>query len=76
MDCPKCEWSAGGKLSDVVSMRIYIVEDALHDSRHVGEVLRDYFPAETAPATTWIGVRALANEGFLVEIEAIGVIDL
>ena len=40
MDCPKCEWPAGGKLSDVVSMRMYIVEDALHDSRHVGEALR------------------------------------
>ena len=67
--------AAGGKLTDVVSMRIYIVEDVLHESRHVGEALREYFPADSAPATTWIGVRALANEEFLIEIEAIGVIE-
>ena len=68
--------AAGGKLTDVVSMRIYIVDEALAESHHMSEALRDYFPEESAPATTWIGVRALANEDFLVEIEAIGVIEL
>jgi len=67
--------AAGGRLEDVVSMRIYIVEDVLAESRHVSQALRDYFAAERAPATTWIGVRALANPEFLIEIEAIGVID-
>jgi len=67
--------AAGGRLEDVVSMRIYIVEEALGESRHISQALRDYFPAHQAPATTWIGVRALANPEFLIEVEAIGVID-
>lgn len=67
--------AAGGQLSDVVSLRIYIVEEALDESRHISQALRDTFPADQAPATTWIGVRALANPEFLIEIEAIGVIE-
>lgn len=67
--------AAGGDLTDVVSMRIYIVEEALSESHHISEALRDYFPTDQAPATTWIGVRALANQDFLIEIEAIGVIE-
>jgi enamine deaminase RidA (YjgF/YER057c/UK114 family) len=66
--------AAGGRLEDVVSMRIYIVEDVLDESRHISQALRETFPADLAPATTWIGVRALANPDFLIEIEAIGVI--
>ncbi len=66
---------AGGRLEDVVSLRIYIVEAALDESRHISQALRDTFPAEQAPAATWIGVRALASPAFLIEIEAIGVID-
>jgi enamine deaminase RidA (YjgF/YER057c/UK114 family) len=67
--------AAGGQLADVVSMRIYIVEDVLGESHHVSEALRDTFSPDQAPATTWIGVPALADEEFLVEIEAIGVIE-
>jgi enamine deaminase RidA (YjgF/YER057c/UK114 family) len=67
--------AAGGRLQDVVSMRIYIVEQALADLAPVGEALRHFFTEDQAPATTWIGVRALANPDFLIEIEAIGVID-
>ncbi len=67
--------AAGGQLSDVVSLRIYIVEEALDESRHISQALRDTFPAEQAPAATWIGVRALASPEFLIEIEAIGVIE-
>lgn len=66
---------AGGDLTDVVSMRIYIVEEMLSKSHHISEALRDYFPEDQAPATTWIGVRALSNQDFLIEIEAIGVIE-
>ena len=66
---------AGGSLTDVVSMRIYIVEDVLAEDHHVGAALREFFPPEHAPATTWIGVRALANKDFLVEIEAVAVIE-
>ena len=67
--------AAGGVLTDVVSLRIYIVEDRLEESHHISEALKEFFPANYAPATTWIGVRALANKDFLIEIEAIGVLE-
>ena len=50
---------AGGKLTDVVSLRIYILEEKLNESRHISEALKSFFPENQAPATTWIGVRAL-----------------
>jgi enamine deaminase RidA (YjgF/YER057c/UK114 family) len=67
--------AAGGTLTDVVSMRIYIVEEKLDEDHYITEVLKAFFPEDQAPATTWIGVRALANKEFLIEIEAIGVIE-
>ncbi|MEZ4870360.1 MAG: RidA family protein [Caldilineaceae bacterium] len=67
--------SVGGVLTDVVSMRIYIVEAKLAEDQHVGAALREFFPAEQAPTTTWIGVRALANPAFLIEIEAVAVVE-
>ena len=67
--------AAGGVLGDVVSMRIYIVEEKLAENAAISEALKAFFPGEQAPATTWIGVRALANEGFLIEIEAIAVVE-
>ena len=66
---------AGGSLTDVVSMRIYVVKEKLEETHHISEALKEFFPAERAPATTWIGVHALANRDFLIEIEAIGVIE-
>lgn len=67
--------AAGGNLSDVVSLRIYIVDYAPERSSVVTNALREAFPAPDRPATTWIGVAALANPGFLIEIEAIAVLD-
>lgn len=66
---------AGGALSDVVSMRIYIVESQAERLKPIGDALKAFFPADRAPATTWIVVRALADEVFLVEIEATAVIE-
>jgi 2-iminobutanoate/2-iminopropanoate deaminase len=66
---------AGGDLSDVVSMRIYIVHSQMGNSRAIREALQEFFPGDSPPATTWIGVQSLANADFLVEIEAIAVIE-
>jgi enamine deaminase RidA (YjgF/YER057c/UK114 family) len=41
----------------------------------VGGVLRSFFPGEIKPASTWIGVTALADPAFLVEVEATAVLD-
>ena len=67
--------AAGGQLTDVVSMRIYILGERLAESAVISEALRSFFPQERAPATTWIGVRALARDEFLIEIEATAVIE-
>ena len=67
--------AAGGTLADVVSLRIYIVNPKPGDTGPVGEALREFFSADTPPASTWIGVMSLAMPEFLIEIEAIAVIE-
>ena len=67
--------AVGGTMTDVISMRIYIVEGKLEESHHIKDALQEFFPAEQAPTTTWIGVRALANKEFLIEIEAVGIVE-
>lgn len=71
------EWvlkSGGARLSDVMSLRIYIVQSQQHQIQDVGQVLREIYGTDHPPATTWIGVSFLARPGMLVEIEATGVI--
>lgn len=67
--------AAGGALTDVVSLRIYIVKEKLAEMHHISAALKEFFPQDQAPATTWIGVYALANSDFLIEIEAVGSIE-
>jgi enamine deaminase RidA (YjgF/YER057c/UK114 family) len=68
--------TAGGTLADVVSLRIYIVQDKMAESHYVSEGLRAFFPGDSLPAATWIGAQSLANEDFLIEIEAVAAIDV
>ena len=67
--------AAGGALKDVVSLRIYIVNYQADSASAVGSALREFFPQENPPASTWIGVGALAVPDSLIEIEAIAVLD-
>jgi len=67
--------AAGGTLRDVVSLRIYIVNYRPENAEAVGTALKEFFPPESPPASTWIGVAALAVPDFLVEIEATAVLD-
>jgi enamine deaminase RidA (YjgF/YER057c/UK114 family) len=67
--------SAGGGLEDVVSLRIYIVNYKPEYAAAIGGALREFFPAERPPASTWIGVSSLAVPDFLIEIEAIAVLE-
>ena len=67
--------AAGGTMADVVSLRIYIVNYKPENAAAIGAALREFFPEEDAPATTWIGVQSLAVEEFLIEIEAVAVLD-
>jgi len=67
--------AAGGTRHDVVSLRIYIVGEHIHRSQPVREGLLAFFDPDRQPASTWIGVPALANPDFLIEIEAVAVIE-
>ena len=67
--------ASGGSLSDVVSLRIYIVDYRPEKANAVGTALRASFSSPGKPATTWIGVVSLADPGFLIEIEAIAVLE-
>lgn len=62
--------AAGGTLADIVALRIYIVNYRPEDGEAVGNALREFFHEERRPASTWIGVAALAVPDFLIEIEA------
>ena len=67
--------AAGGTLKDIVALRIYVVDYQAESGTAVGTVLREFFSQENPPASTWIGVSALAVPEFLIEIEATAVLD-
>ena len=67
--------AAGGTLKDVVALRIYVVDYQAESGTAVGIALREFFSPENPPASTWIGVSALAAPEFLIEIEATAVLD-
>ncbi len=66
--------SAGAHLEDISSMRIYVVQYKPEYGLFIYEALESFFPAEKFPASTWIGVSALATPDFLIEIEAMAVL--
>ena len=67
--------AAGGTLKDVVALRIYVVDYQAESGTAVGIALGEFFSPENPPASTWIGVSALAVPEFLIEIEATAVLD-
>jgi enamine deaminase RidA (YjgF/YER057c/UK114 family) len=67
--------AAGGSLADVVSLRIYVVNYKPEAAESIAEVLGEAFPGDSPPASTWIGASSLAVEDFMIEIEAIAVIE-
>ena len=67
--------AAGGTLADVVSLRIYVVNYLPENAVAVGDSIREFFPADAPPTSTWLGVMSLAVRDFLIEIEAIAVLE-
>lgn len=65
---------AGGTLNDIVLLRLYFVNYDRAKGAVMETALREFFGTETPPASTWISVNGLANEDFLIEIEAQAVI--
>ncbi|WP_373516443.1 RidA family protein [Pricia sp.] len=66
--------AAGGTLEDIVMLRIYKVNYQKEDGAVISQILKEYFNTQNLPASTWINVKGLANEAFLIEIEAQAVI--
>jgi enamine deaminase RidA (YjgF/YER057c/UK114 family) len=62
--------STGGSLEDIVMLRIYKVKYQSADGQIISEVLKNYFGTQNPPSSTWINVIGLANEEFMIEIEA------
>jgi 2-iminobutanoate/2-iminopropanoate deaminase len=63
--------AAGGTLANVVKLTTYLV-----DIRHRADLapIREDFFGKKGPASTLVGVTALAQPGWLIEVEAIAVI--
>lgn len=70
-----CLAAAGATFADVVKLNTYVVNLKPEDLPVIREVRSRYLPAENPPASTMVGVTALAIEGVLIEIEAIAVIE-
>lgn len=64
----------GGTLDDIVMLRIYIVDYKRGDGTTITKVLKKYFGTENPPSSTWVNVKGLANEDFMIEIEAQAII--
>ncbi len=67
---------AGGTLEDIVMLRIYLVNFKQEDGSIITNALKETFGTQNPPSSTWINVQGLANEDFLVEVEAHAVIQL
>ena len=67
---------AGASLNDIVKMNTYIVD---YNKSHLDtfrNVRDEFFPKENRPASTLVGVTALALPKYLVEIEATAVVSV
>ena len=64
----------GGNLENIVMLRIYKVNFQKEDGPVINRKLKKYFGTRNPPASTWISVSGLANEDFMIEIEAQAVI--
>ena len=67
--------TAGGTSDDLQTLRLYIIDfKPGRDADVIAEVLLDTFGSENPPASSWIGVHALAQPEYLIEVEATAVI--
>ncbi len=66
--------AAGATPADVVRMRLYVVNYKPEMVGTLSGILKEFFPAEAPPASTWIGVQSLAVPEFLIEIEVTAVV--
>ena len=66
--------AAGATTADVAKMNTYVVNFKSTDLSVIREVRSQFFPQENLPASTLVGVQALAMDGLLIEVEAIATV--
>ena len=66
--------AAGATLTDVVKLNTYMVNFKAADLPIIREVRAKYFLYENLPASTLVGVQALAVDGLLIEVEVIAMV--
>lgn len=69
-----CLRFSGANFEDVVKITTYVVNYKPTDIDIIREVRKGYLSKENPPASTLVGVQALAHPEYMVEIEAIAVI--
>jgi enamine deaminase RidA (YjgF/YER057c/UK114 family) len=67
--------AAGASFKDVVKVTYFVVDLKPEYVPLVREVRRKYLDAENPPASTLIGVSALAAPDWLIEIELVAIVD-
>jgi len=66
--------AAGATMEDLIKVNYYVVNLKPDQVPIIREVRSKYFSAEHPPASTLVGVTALAREDFMIEIEAVAVV--
>ena len=67
--------AAGAGYADIVKITTFVVNYKPEDRAVIGKARAAFFADGTPPASTLVGVAALALPEFLVEIEAVAVLD-
>ena len=67
--------AAGASLRDVVKITTFVVGYKPEHRAVISEVRGRYLPADNPPASTLVGVQALAGPEWLIEIEATAITD-
>src|ERR1700688_4560008 len=66
--------AAGATMKDVIKANHYVVNLKPDQVAVIREVGSKYFSAERPPAGTLVGVTALVQEGYMIEIEAVAAV--
>jgi enamine deaminase RidA (YjgF/YER057c/UK114 family) len=67
--------AVGASFGDLVKITTYVV-DLTPDRRQViADVRSNYLPRQNPPASTMVGVSALAVPGLLIEVEVVAILD-
>ncbi len=67
--------AAGASFADVVKQTTFVVGYQPAFREVIAEVRLNYVSREHPPASTLVGVEALAQPGFMIEVEVIAVVD-